>query len=333
MEADQSPITVDDVCSAFLRPAIIPEKGKLFLIADYSQIEARGIAWIAGETKLLNLFAANGDPYKDFAARVYNVPVEEVTNDQRKVGKIAILGLGYGMGEHKMRIFAANSGVDLVKAGVTSTYLVDMYRNTYQKIAGWKPKRKDGLESNFRVGGIWKDLDRAVKDTVATGQTHHAGRCMFRMQDRDLICTLPSGGMLYYPNARIEDVIPPYVWTMNLPPVPKATVVYDSNRGVKSLFGGLIAENIVQAISRDFLATALVRLEQRGFTPVLHVHDEPVCEVDADKANDLLRPMMNCLLERPEWATDFPLACEGYVSPRFVKKKWEGYLGLESKHF
>lgn len=327
-------VTVDDVCSSLLRPSIVASKNKLLLIADWSQIEARGIAWIADEQKLLNLFAAHRDPYKELASKIFGVPYEQVTDDMRQVGKVGILGLGYGMADTKFRIFAANSGVDLVKAGVNATAVVDTYRDTYQKIAGWRPRNKaTGELSHYRVGGVWRDLSKAVMDCVSTRQPHHVAKCYFHMQGKDLICVLPSGGQLYYPNARVEDVIPPYVWTMNLPPNPKATVVYDSNRGVKSLFGGLLAENIVQAISRDILATALVRFDKVNLHCIMHVHDEPVCEEDESKANSLLPVMINEMIRPIEWAPDFPLHAEGYVSPRFVKKKWEGYLGIDSKTF
>lgn len=325
--------SVDDLCSALIRPCFVAKEKHSFIIADYASIEARGLAGIADETKLINLFRNHGDPYIQFAAQVYGIPESDVTKDQRQVGKVGILGLGYGMGENKLRIFAANSGLDLEKAGISAGYMVDSYRDTYTRITGWKPDKSNALAS-YRVGGLWKDLGKAVMETVGTGTVTGAGRCTFYLERNSLCCQLPSGRVLYYPEARIEDVVPPYCFTMNLPLTPKATVLYTSARGVKSLFGGLIAENIVQAISRDILAIALVKLHKKGFRPVLHVHDEIVCEVETSKANAQLRAMMEIMVEIPQWAKDwFPIATEGYVSPRFVKEPWKNYLKLNSKNF
>lgn len=322
-------MTVDDVCSGLIRPSIMADEGKRFCIADYAAIEARGIAWISDEEKLLRLFREHKDVYRTFASRIYGIDESEVTDTQRQVAKVCILGLGYGMGANKLRIFAASSGVDLAAANVTAEYLVDLYRDTYQKIAGWKPDKHE----SFRVGGIWKVLGRAVMDCVAGEGIQSAGKCTFEMRGGDLLCHLPSGGTLYYPEARIEDVIPPYVYTLNLPPNPKATVVYTSNRGIKSLFGGLIAENIVQAVCRDLLYNALVKLEDAGFSPVLHVHDEIVCEEPEKHAESRLRTMMCIMIDPPAWAEGFPISAEGFVSPRFVKKAWEGFAELASKNF
>lgn len=322
-------VTVDDVCSALIRPAFKASKGKLLCIADYSAVEAKGIAGIAEEEKLLKIFRANGDPYKTFAAKVFNIPIEQVTKEQRDgVGKVGILGLGYGMGIEKCRVFAANAGVDLNAAGITSEYLVNLYRDEYTKIAGWKPDRNE----SFRVGGIWKDVNKAVMACVSENEVTQAGKCTFYMRGNTLHCVLPSGRIVHYPHARVEDIIPPYVWVLNLPPNPKATVVYESGRGSKTLFGGLICENIVQAICRDLMAIALVRLEREGFCPVLHVHDDITCEVDSIKADKVLRRMLRIMTDPPTWAEGwFPIAAEGYVSPRFTKKPFKGFSELHSK--
>lgn len=322
--------TVDDLCSALMRPTIYAKPGHVFIIADYASIEARGIAGIADEKKLIELFRRHGDPYIQFAARVYGIEESAVTKEQRQVGKIGILGLGYGMGAAKLRIFAANAGVDLVAAGITADTMVDLYRDTYTNIAGWKPNKNDSL-ATFRVGGVWKDLNNAVMECVGGGLVTTAGRCQFHMQGNTLHCLLPSGRTIQYPEARIEDVIPPYCYSLNLPLVPKATVLYTSSRGTKTLFGGLIAENIVQAISRDIMATALVELHKKGFNPVLHVHDEIICEVPEKGADRKLRDMMKIMNRVPAWAGEwFPIETEGYVSPRFVKEAWKGWTKLKS---
>jgi len=312
-------LTVDDICSGLIRPSIIANG--VFCLADYEQVEARGIAWIADEYKSLRSFAAGEDPYKKFAATVFNITIEQVTKDQRQVAKNAVLGLGYGMGPDKFRIYAALNGADLVKAGVTAEQVVNVYRDTFTNICGFKPKPN----SNFRTNGIWHKLDKASKGCVENRVEAFAGKCSFRMQYEDMVLTLPSGREVYYPRARIEDVIPPYCYTLGLPLVPKATIVYDSPRGMKSLFGGLIAENIVQAHCRDLMALALVKFDKEGMFTVFHAHDEIVNEEEERKADNTLRSMIQIMSEVPDWSAGFPLSVEGFITPRFVKSPFESY--------
>lgn len=321
------PITVDDVSSGMIRPSLMADEGKILGIVDYSQVEARCVAWMADQEDLLTIFRRDGDVYSEMAARLYNIPLNQVTKEMRQVGKIVILGCGYGMGVHKFRIFCANAGVDLVKAGITADQCIEGYRNTYPKIAGWKPHR----DKSYRVGGLWKDIDKATFDTVSMGSTCYAGKCEFLRVGRELRIRLPSGRCIRYPNARIEDVVPPYVYTMGLPEVPKATVVYDSPRGVKSLYGGLTTENISQGICRDFMVEAEVKLERNGLTDiVLDVHDEILNEFAKSKAHTELEKMVRIMGECPAWAPGFPLSCKGFLSPRFVKEAFKGYKEVSS---
>lgn len=324
-----SNVTVDDVCSALIRPSFLAKPGHTFAIADFAQVEARGVAWIAGEQKMLDAFIAGRDLYKEFAAKVFHVPLSEVTKDQRQIAKNCILGCGYGLGYDKFRVYAANNGCNLVEAGVTAEECINAYRDEYTKIAGWKPK---GTES-YRVGGIWKELDKAVKEVVSTGVPQSAGRCLFLIESNDLKCVLPSGRELYYPNARIEDIVPPYCYTMNLPLNPKATVVYDSERGPKSLYGGLLAENVVQAICRDILACCILELERLGLPVVAHIHDEILCEVPIADGAEALRTMVRVMSTVPDWAVGFPLEAEGFTCPRFNKSTFSDSYKYDTKEY
>lgn len=324
-------MTVDDVASALLRPSFVAKDKYSLVLCDFSTVEARGVAWIADEEKLMQVFKNQDSgiskygPYEHFAAKMFGVPVEQVTSYQRQVAKPVVLGCGYSMGADKLRIYAAAMGVDLVKAGITAEYCINLYRDTYTKIAGWK------ADSTYRVGGIWKKLEKAVKGCVATGEPKEAGKCVWMMDHRDLVCVLPSGRHIHYPDAKIEDIVPAYCYTMGLELVPKATVTYESTRGKKSLYGGLITENVVQAICRDLLMCALVRFEELGLNPVLHIHDEGVCEVESGKAEQTLQTMVAIMSQTPDWAEGFPVACEGFISPRFIKKVFKGYKELSTK--
>lgn len=328
-------MTVDDVMSALIRPSFVAKKDHSLVLVDFSTVEARGVAWIAGEDKLLKVFTDQDSgvspygPYEHFASKMFGVPVEQVDSFQRQVAKPVVLGAGYGMGLDKMRLYAAAMGVDLVKAGVTSEYCINLFRDTYTKIAGWKPDKNGG--KGFRVGGIWKTLEKAVKETVSTGEPRHAGKCTWIMDRRDLVCVLPSGRQIRYPDAKIEDIVPAYAYTMGLELIPKATVTYQSTRGTKSLYGGLITENVVQAICRDLLMCALVQFEANKWNPVAHVHDEGVCEVPTVESENVLRGMVRIMSTAPDWAEGFPVACEGFISPRFVKKAFKGYREMTTR--
>lgn len=234
---------------------------------------------------------------------------------QFQAGNAIVHNCQYGLGYDKFRVYAAVNGCDLAGAGVTSEQVINAYRDEYTKIAGWKPKASD----SFRVGGIWKDYDKAVKECVSTGIPQFAGKCRFLIESNDLVIILPSGRELHYPNARIEDIVPPYCYTLNLPLNPKATVVYDSDRGQKSLYGGLITENVTQAMCRDIMACAMLKLEAEGFPVVAHVHDEILIEVHKSKAKHSIERMVAIMSEVPDWATGFPLECEGFTCDRFNK--------------
>lgn len=319
---------VDDVCSTLLRLAFLPRVDYLLAIADYAAIEARIVAWMAGEESLLTLFRDNHDVYKDFAARVLGIKPAQVSKEQRNgIGKVGILGLGYGMGPPKARIFAATAGVDLVAAGITAEQLVETYRDQYPAIAGKRPNPRQ----SFRVGGLWRELDAAVKETVTHHSTTAAGRCQFHMQRGDMIIELPSGREIQYPDAKIEDIIPPYCYTMGLPLNPKATATYLSPRGRKSLYGGLITENIGQAVGRDLLMIALAKVEAAGYNPVLHVHDEAVTEVPITTARKDLQGILDIMADPPNWAEGLPIKVEGFLSPRFTKKPFQGYEIVSDK--
>lgn len=334
---NDSQLTVDDICAGLLRPAFMGEQKrnkqgkvvsqKVLNLVDYSQVEARGLAWIADEMKMLDLFRNNRDIYREFAATMFGVPLDIVTKDQRQVAKSAVLGCGYGLGADKFRVYAANMGADLHKVGVTAGQCIDAYRDTYTQIAGFKPDKTQ----NFRTNGIWHKLDKAVKVAVVERTITEAGKCQFMMIEKDLVCVLPSGRVLYYPDARMEDVIPPYCYTLGLPLIPKATIVYQSPHGIKSLYGGLLTENVVQAICRDLLACAMLELEKQGIPVVLHVHDEACVESTIEDSQNVLHTMINIMSEPPEWANGFPIEVEGFTNPRFTKSAWKGYYKADSR--
>ena len=317
----QKGLTVDDALSSLIRPCFLAKDKHKLGIADYAAIESRGIAWIAGEDKLLDAFAAGRDVYCEFASILYGREIIPNTGKQppeRQVGKITILGCGYGMGVEKFALTAALLGVDLKKAGTSAEKCVETYRAAYQKIAGHYSGSFNGRTA--RRGGIWEQLNTAAMRAVVEGGRHTAGKCHFVYAGGILRVTLPSGRELRYNNCRVEDRIPSYAISLDLDVKARPTIVYVGERGEVSLYGGKIAENLTQAICRDILYTALIRGEMFGIPFVADVHDETIGEYPEQLAAEYLQKQCILMSHPPEWADGFPIAVEGYTSRRYVKE-------------
>jgi DNA polymerase len=310
---------VDDVLSTLVRPVFLASPGKTLLILDYGAVEARGVAWVAGEQRLLDIFAdPSQDVYLDMASRIFGRECTKADKDQRHIGKTAVLGCGYSMGAEKFGLYCKSNRIDLAAAGTSAEQAVEAYRDAYPAIAGAKDS-----ETGYRRGGVWRSYHRAAHLAVEKRGRFHTNKCVFDGTTRHLRIALPSGRVIVYRNVTIRDEVPRYSKILGVPCKPKPTLFYAHPHGFeKTLYGGLITENIVQGICRDLLATALVRFEAAGIPVVLHVHDEIVCEVDAaDKLNEAAEIMS----DPPEWAEGFPVIVEGFASPRYVKVAYAGY--------
>jgi DNA polymerase len=326
--------TVDDALGALVRPCFTAAPGHALLVCDYAAVEARGIAWIAGQQDLLDTFAAGEDVYLTFGRRLFGRElVRPADDDKRQVAKVTVLGSGYGLGAEKMGLYCAAQGVDLAAAGVTPEQCVDAYRAAYPEIAGGYAGVVAGRP--YRAGGVWTKLDQAAKRAITDGGTHEAGRCRWGYRERVLRCELPSGRVLHYRDAKVEDVVPGYVRAMGLPEKAKPTVTYLHPMGYRAAgYGGKWAENVVQAVCRDLLASALVRCEAAGLPVVLHVHDELVCEAPAagpGAAAGPLRRLAELMSRPPPWAAGFPVAVEGHAAPRYLKAAPPGWPTVEAR--
>lgn len=312
--------TVDDALSTLLRPAIVAAPGNTLAIVDYASVEARGIAWIAGQDDLLELFRNNVDVYCEMATRIFGRPITKADKDERQIGKVVVLGCGYGMGAEKFGLYCALQRIDLASAGTSAAECVKAYRAAWPKIAG--------------RAGVWRSLDRAARSAVEArrdGTPYRAGRCTFRRVEGRLECELASGRCLTYRDARIEMAIPGWARSLDLAQQrPLPTLVYTHPHGYAgTLYGGLLAENVVQATCRDLLATALVRCHDEGIPVVLHVHDEIVGEVPIERERESLEQLARIMSDPPEWATGFPIGVEGFTCPRYVKSPWRGAWTVE----
>lgn len=295
--------TVDDVLSSLVRPVFRAGEGKTLVVCDFAAVECRGLAWAADEEKLLDAYRNGVDIYKQMASRIFGVPIAEVDSSKRQVGKNTILGCGYGMSSRRFGLFMLNQGVDLDAAGTTPEACVSAYREAYPAICGKKT-------------GIWTRIGRAMMDVMNGKASADVAKRTFFRHGKNLICELPSGRWLVYRNARVEDRVPGYCALLGLPEFTVPTLLYDGHHGEGFLHGPKATENIVQADCNDVLVASMLNVR---YPIVLHVHDEIVVEVDESDADAASAELHAVMSRTPEWATGFPLACEGHTNRRYGK--------------
>jgi DNA polymerase len=308
-------VSVADGVSALIRPCFTASPGHVFAIADFASIEARGVAWCADDQPHLALFAIGADSYCDLAAQIFGYKVTPDLKRERAIGKVAVLGCGYGLGADSFSNKCATDGVDLAAANTSATAVVEAYRDAYPKIAG--VKNSQGL----REGGLWRNLERAARLAIRGQGPIAAGKCTFDREGDDLVVKLPSGRRMYYRNARLEHERGPAGEDSTAGiGTGRKTVMFDSPT-IKNVttYGGKLTENIVSAICRDLLAAALVQCEREGLAVVLHVHDEIVLEVPSAIAGAALCRLLTIMSMPPCWANGFPIEVEGFTAGRYFK--------------
>ena len=216
-----------------------------------------------------------------------------------------MLGLGYSMGAERFASTQTKGSTGRPCRG-RPEQIVEAWRDAAPRIAGARP---EGF--NYRCGGLWQKLNIAAKQAVRRGQgaAHTVGALTFRRAGGDLLCVLPSGRFLRYREARLE----------RAKNESYEMVGFRQRKQRRPGYGGLWTENAVQAIARDIIAAALVRLEAAGLAVVMHVHDEVVCELAAADADQGVRRMVVLCEELPAWATGLPLKAEGFWSQRYRK--------------
>jgi hypothetical protein len=321
------PITEAEV-SEYIRRGSLTEQDSLLTLRDCRALTSRALRLI-GSTTTPGMNRETSDSQHGNSRRLTRVVrTYDIRNagprHRFQAGGLIVHNCGYGMSAHKFAGFCAQSRIDLAAVGVTAEQCIEAYRDTYPAIAG-------SLEGRFRRGGIWQRYGAAAMKAVRRGRAVDCGKCRFEMVGRHLHIWLPSGRPLVYRCARIEDIVPAYAAVLGLEIKPRPSVVFEHVHGYPGvLYGGLITENIVQAVCRDILATALVLLERGGFNPVLHVHDEIVCEVPADAAEAKLRAMASVMSWAPSWAEGFPIGCEGFSCPRYTKQPFSDSFHVEA---
>lgn len=275
---------VSDVLKQLLRTALVPDK-KYFVISDYSAIEARVLAWFAGEDWVLDVFRGHGKIYEATAAQMYNIPIEQVDSEMRQKGKVATLALGYQGSAGALKAMGA------LKMGIKEHELQGI-------VDSWR-------EANSNIKQFWYDLQDAVMTCIRTRQPQRVGdKLKIYRKSGFLFIELPSGRALSYPKPHITQGkfgdVPAYMGE-------RLTVI--------DTYGGKLVENVVQATARDILANGLLKVSEAGLDIVFHVHDEVVIESDRENVYQL-----NALLaDNPDWCKDLPLGAEGFSAKYYQK--------------
>jgi len=301
-----------EVVSSLLRGCLVARPGRILRVADYNAVEARVLNWCAGQEDVVDLFRrgdaapkaekAKYDAYRHMAVAMGRAArPDDIANDSddRQAGKAAELGCGYQMGWEKF-ISAAWVMYQVRVTEEQAKIAVKAYRDSHPNVVQW-----------------WWDLNRAAMDAVLNpGSVHTAGVVRFTKRGGGLWLILPSGRPLFYPRARIEDKEMPWGEV-------KPSVAYD---GVNSFtrqwereftYGGKLAENVVQAVSRDLLREGMFRCEEEDYPVILHAHDEIVSETDP--AHGSVQEFEELVATTPLWAPGLPLVAEGWEGRRYRK--------------
>jgi DNA polymerase len=289
---------VPDTLSQLVRTAFVAGKGKTFAVPDFSAIEARVIAWFADEQWRMDIFSTHGKIYEASAAKMFNVPIEEVTkgSDLRSKGKVAELALGYQGG------VGALINMGALSMGIPESDLQGI-------VTAWR-------RASPKIASLWDNVNAAAISAIE-GQPVTMTRIGMRffMDHKSLMIELPSGRRLCYHGARLK----PGRFGNN------EIVYWGMNQTTKqwceeTTYGGKLVENIVQAIARDCLAYSMLRLDDLGYEMVMHVHDEIVMQIpDSDDAANELKKIEGIMGMQIPWAKGLDLKAAGSLTHYYKK--------------
>ncbi|QRN90750.1 DNA polymerase [Mammaliicoccus sciuri] len=283
-----------DLLSQLVRTTFTAKEGYEFAVSDFSAIEARVIAWYAGEKWRLQVFETHGKIYEASASQMFNVPIESIGKGSplRQKGKVSELALGYQGGAGALKAMGAlDMGIDESEL----QGLVDSWRN-----------------ANPNIVRFWYAVQEAAVHTVKTRQVNHTHGLKFYMFKGALMIELPSGRSLSYLKPKLRQ----NRWGSDV-------IVFKGQDSITrkwtdiDTYGGKLVENIVQATARDLLAVSLVRLEKAGYEVVAHVHDEIIVEVP--KGSRALSDIEDIMSQPVRWAEGLSLDSDGFVSEFYMK--------------
>lgn len=291
--------SVPDVLSQLVRTALVPSNGCRIIVSDFSAIEARVIAWLAGEQWVIDTFRGHGRIYEMTASRMFNVPLEKIAKgnpeyELRAKGKIATLACGYKGGVGALKAMGAE------RMGLSGDELSLI-------VSAWR-------KANPNIVRLWRDVEEAAVEAIK-GKTsvslQHGLKLLYK--SGMLLIRLPSGRSLAYARPRIEADMR----------FGKDKITFEGldqtskSWGRIDTYGGKIAENLTQAIARDCLAEAMLRLDKAGYKIVAHIHDEVVLDVPKGKGS---LEEVNKIMSQPiDWARGLPLNADGFEAEYYKK--------------
>jgi DNA polymerase len=262
-----------------LKNSVVAPPDHVIINCDSSQIEARVLAWLAGQEDLVQQFAKGDDVYSVFAGKVYKKPVSKKDPVERFVGKTCVLGLGYGTGAKKLQhtLKTQPPGADLPEAECKR--IVDLYRQT-----------------NHKIPALWHECDLALNHLISwpKGAKEYAlgqHKCLWITEQG---VRLPNGLHIRYPKLRKEN----------------DRFIYTSRKGVVSIWGGAMVENVVQALARIIVGEQMLEIRKQGYRPVLTVHDAAVIVANKNDVEQAVATISTVMSTPPAWATGLPVACE-----------------------
>ena len=293
---------VPDTLSQLIRTAFIPSEGRKFVVADFSAIEARVIAWLAGEQWVNEVFSTHGKIYEATASQMFHVPIERIAKGNpeyslRQKGKVATLALGYQGGTSALIAMGA------LQMGLSEDELPDIVQR-------WR-------QANPRIRDLWYAVEQAALTAMQTAQPQAINGLIFALEGDVvygqcfLTVRLPGGRKLYYPKPFLQEN------QFGRTAIHYYTVGQQTRKWeVTSTYGGKMTENIVQAIARDCLAETLRRIDARGLQVVFHVHDEVIIDAPAETTVDEVCALM---AEPIPWAPGLILKGAGFESGYYMK--------------
>ena len=262
-----------------LKESIQAPGGFVIVNSDSSQIEARVLAWLSGQNDLVEAFANGDDVYKIMASKIYNRPVEDITSEERFVGKTTILGCGYGMGAKKFSIQLKTFGKDLDVEECKK--IIHTYRRVYSAIPNFWRKAQAGLEAIIK--GLYTEV---TQQKQALGVIPNIG------------FDLPNGLQLKYPDLKKQQN-----------PSGEYYFSYKSRKDRINIYGGKVVENICQAVAKCVIGEQMLRVAKK-YKVVLTVHDAVACIAREEEAEEAAAYVTKCMKWRPDWCQDLPLDCE-----------------------
>ena len=281
------------ILSSCIRETFMAAPGYTLIAGDFSSIEVRVLAWLAGQQDLIDMLDAGEDPYIDMASAIYKVEKTDVDSNQRLIGKIAVLGLGYGMGWKTFQAQCGTYGVQITEK--FAKLVVKTYRAKYTKIVQF-----------------WKTIEETMLTALTCGEERN-GKLLVTKHERNLKFHLPSGRDLWY----IDVGTGQNRWHETC--LTHMTVDATTKQWVRrETYGGMLTENIVQAIARDLLAEAMLRVDE-FFNIVIHVHDEAVIEIPLTDAKSAMPKFKQLMQVVPGWAKGCPIAVKLWSQKRFMK--------------